>query len=272
VSCEGECRGRGTFEADVEHCGACGNRCSAGPCERPICVDGECGVEPNPALIGTPCDPGDPCVESAVCGADGLCAGSPMNCGNCRQCLGGQCFNRPNGIACLGGTFRCCDGHCIQACGVGLECCGGACHEPCPFGAVRGEDCACACPPELPNLCNPGTFDAYCTDFATDETNCGGCGTTCNAFATCFDGACRCCQGGSISCGAFSTDTICCDYPLSAVQCCNAPCDHPQLDCVMFCLDCGLDLDCDFNAACPAGYGAPFTNGAGGPIPNACAG
>ncbi len=272
VSCAGECRGPGTFEDDVQNCGACGNHCPAGACERATCLDGECGVEVDPALVDTACTPGDLCFENGVCGADGDCVGTPKDCGNCRICQGGQCFPRPDGSPCLGGAFRCCGGFCIEPCGIDQECCGGACYEPCPTGATRGTDCVCVCPQELPDVCNPGTLDAYCADFQSDVANCGACGETCGQFATCLDGACRCCQGGSVSCGSFSTDEICCDFPLSAVQCCNASCDDPQLDCVMFCLDCGLNFECDFGAACPPGYGSPWQEGAGGPFSNACAG
>jgi hypothetical protein len=287
---------------DSANCGGCGTGCpverpycdggicvackrandcppATGPCQRPTCANGVCGVESDPALVGGSCNASDPCVENAVCGADGVCTGAQINCGNCRTCLGGQCLPRPNGTSCLGGTFQCCDGQCIQACGVGLECCGGACHEPCPTFAVRGADCACVCPSELPNLCNPGTLDAYCAAFQTDEANCGACGTTCAPNATCFDGACRCCQGGSVECGGpifgnrrFITGDICCDSPQFAFMCCNAICDDPQLDCVMFCASCpnNQEAECDLDGLCPEGYRVVM--GAAVPFPNGCPG
>jgi hypothetical protein len=277
VPCDGACRGLGTFEEDVLNCGACGNRCPAGPCHRATCSDGECGLEVDPALVGSPCVPDDPCVENAVCGAaDGVCAGAPKDCGDCRICQGGQCFPRPDGSPCLGGAFRCCGGVCIEPCGPDQECCGGACYEPCPFAASRGEDCACACPPELPNVCNPGTFDAYCADFQTDWTNCGGCGNTCNQFATCLDAACRCCAtGGDYECGAFSISgsDLCCDYPQSKAMCCNLSCDDPALDCVTFCVDCDPSNPSCVAALCPSGYGPPQGSFAYvHPYPNGCAG
>lgn len=212
VPCAGECRGLGTFEEDVQNCGACGNRCPAGACKRAICHDGECGVEADPALVGTACTPVDLCSENGVCGADGSCVGTPKDCGNCRICQGGQCFPRPDGSPCLGGAFRCCGGICIQPCGIDQECCGGACYGPCPTGATRGADCACACPPELPSVCNPGTFDAYCANFQTDWANCGGCGETCADHDACVAGVCTACPAtcapGSPCCDGWTCDAF----------------------------------------------------------------
>lgn len=63
-----------------------------GPCGVLDCVEGRCAVVPGPA--GGACDDGDACTEADTCGADGACAGAPMDCSFVSSaCAEGVCSN-----------------------------------------------------------------------------------------------------------------------------------------------------------------------------------
>jgi hypothetical protein len=58
----------------------------------------------------------------------------------------------------------------------------------CPLGQ-QCTGSACACPSATPNACGAGA-NAFCTNFATDAMNCGGCGKVCGGVGICCSGTC----------------------------------------------------------------------------------
>ncbi|MHB8419212.1 MAG: hypothetical protein ACYDCL_14140 [Myxococcales bacterium] len=127
---------------------------------------------------GIACPPGELCAAGhctpsclpteTLCG--GLCTNTntdPLNCGNCNN----PC---PSGQSCNGA------GLCVETCAAGFTPCGGS------SGGVDGG------PP-------------YCADIASDNANCGACGTTCGGGTSCCPG-----PGGAGSCVNFATDPANC--------------------------------------------------------------
>jgi hypothetical protein len=81
--------------------------------------------------------------------------------------------------------------------------------------AVRSNVVECT-PPAI--ACN-----GRCADIASDQANCGGCGTPCPAGDTCVDGACKStgCPAGRTDCGG-----LCVDLETNPLNCgsCNTAC------------------------------------------------
>src|SRR5207245_827051 len=75
---------------------------------------------------------------------------------------------------------------------------GHQCSGATPF-CVSGA-CAATCPAPR-SMCQQGTL---CVDITSDPANCGRCGNSCPATATCKAGACTCPDAGQVAC-----DTSC---------------------------------------------------------------
>jgi hypothetical protein len=75
-------------------------------------------------------------------------------------------------------------------------------------GEVKGETkpnaAGDACPGTQSLCAGNGSATAYCADFSSSPTNCGGCGKTCAAGTACTNG--NCCSEGKTSCGGSCTD------------------------------------------------------------------
>ncbi len=209
-------------DTDALHCGSCftvcddGERCRAGACEAacgPFAPDlcaGQCTSLQNDAnncgACGTACPMGEVCSGG---GCTGVCAGDETLCGsrcvrtdidpdNCGFC----------GIQCPGGTNAngvCASGSCATVCRAGFADCNGDLSLP------TGDGCE--------------------VNLASDEDNCGGCGTVCtfaNAAGSCTNASCAIssCDPGFGNCdmdGATGCET---DLDASAMNCgaCGAAC------------------------------------------------
>jgi hypothetical protein len=219
TSCDGGtcCGGYCTdTSSDPAHCGACGQACAAGSaCCSGTCIDiandvancGACGAACPPmndipscsaGLCGvSSCTPGwRDCNMNGADGCEQYVLGNDIfNCGGCGfHCNG---FNVV-GPGCASGvcTGTCasgwgdCDHTLVDGCEAHLDvdvgnC--GACRNTCP---AHGQMCVngqCKCPNAMPDYCNSGA-SPYCTDFTTDPSNCGLCGTMCT---TCVAGICN---------------------------------------------------------------------------------
>ena len=212
AKCSGNCR---DVAIDPDNCGGCGKVCPDGS----VCRKGVCETQCPPPSCLPPCPPG-----LAFC--NGMCAVTaidPSNCGACgRTCPSGQvCVNGQCTTTCPPGqTF--CGGSCVSTttdpnnCGTcGTHCASGVCAngvctvasdaacagktagDVCSFTngsgvctvSGGGLTCVGTCNAGFAN-CNGTLADGCETNIFTSSANCGGCGITCPAGATCVNGAC----------------------------------------------------------------------------------
>ena len=224
---------------DAKNCGACATACDSGY----ACTAGKCALS---------------CAKGQVA-CDKECAtldNNPNHCGDCKKqcaagqrCTGGKCAN-----SCLAGESECpggdggtlcinlltdganCGG-CGTACGPGTSCTLGQCTPTCAVGLA-------ACSATLVGDAGSGMVTA-CVNLATDNVNCGSCGTTCPMGTACTGGACL----GTCGAPLILCNGSCVDPRFDAAHCgsCGTPCmaAHATPACVM--KVCGI-------FACSAGY------------------
>lgn len=261
--CDGSCR---DLDTSTAACGTCGNACGAGA-DR--CVGGACK-----------CGSNDPCGGGQTC-CNGTCKSLNADTTNCGRC-GNVCGTKGN--QCVDGVCACGGG---AACGDGQTCCSGTCKtlttdmancgfcganctatlgtriDRCTGGSCRcGTGSACA---TGQTCCN-----GACKDVATDQANCGTCGTNCSALGArvdrCAGGQCRCgasgnacplgetCCGGSCknlntdvkNCGACGSVCIGSDYP----QTTNVVCQPATRTCTFGCTGANYNIDNNPNNGC----------------------
>ena len=158
------CCNEACVEQDFQNCGACGTVCPAGA---QCCVtSGVTGCttldDPlNCGGCGNACDPGVACCN-------GKCANDDVNCGTC-------------GNACTGNKTCCASGG-VTACCTGDA---GAVTDPCGGTCTASQRCCDVA----------GSHD--CIDPDTDNLNCGGCGSPCEANTVCAGGLCVPVDAGS---------------------------------------------------------------------------
>lgn len=208
---------------DNAHCGGCGMACPPGL----RCEGGTCGTSCAPGLMR--CGPF--CVVTSIdvlnCGGCGHMCITGQRCvaGNCvsacamgQSSCSGQCVTLMTdhdhcgncGVAC-GPAEVCVLGQCapacappLMACDAGQACinpdvdpdnCGG-CGQPCPPVLNAARICSLgfcgrsACVPGFGD-CNGQPLDGCETPFASDNLNCGGCGTACGLGESCDGGVCQ---------------------------------------------------------------------------------
>lgn len=201
-------------QQNQEHCGACGNVCSAGL----LCRDGKCQCSTQQTLCGGKCidvssdiahcgQCNNPCVQGQLCrnGQCGACVNPKYLCGSVccplpGQCCGQACTDVSNSRqhcgacdrACRGGEI-CCAGACVpedekncgicgRTCNVGQTCCGGVCADLKQNSQHCGT-CGVAC--ASGKTCCSGTCVA-----PDDPKHCGVCGHVCSSLQTCCSGVC----------------------------------------------------------------------------------
>jgi hypothetical protein len=173
--------------ADLQNCGACGEKCDALKANR--CESGACRCGSTPA-----CGAGTTCCEDeagfAACAdfqvSRDHCGGCGNKCDDDETCQGGQCLC--NGATCQPDE-KCCGGTCVKvqvdngncgncgnSCGAGTTCTGGMCKCTSDQGCGGGETMKCC--------------GGECVDVCTSSMNCGYCGRKCTGSFPCFVGMC----------------------------------------------------------------------------------
>ncbi|MEZ4407046.1 MAG: hypothetical protein R3A52_11285 [Polyangiales bacterium] len=185
----------------VDHCGACDNRCAAGPHQVAACADGACAPRCEAGWADCNDDPSDGCEADlslpAHCGACGNAC--PSSAPRCARATDG-----PSGataytcaLVCDGETPATCGPTCANLQTDARNC--GACGNACPSGpnsearCVDGR-CAVACSDATHADCDADGATGCEVELPRDPTHCGACGVTCpgadNASAVCAEGAC----------------------------------------------------------------------------------
>ncbi len=139
-----------------------------GPCEVPLCEDGECFADGVPN--GADCNDGDICTVTDRC-AQGACIGTPVDCADENECTSDQCD-----------AFS---GECVN--------------EP-----VTGDTCDDSDVCSGPDLCEGGvctTTPASCPS-CEDAEDCIALddGNACNGMVGCNDGTCGLVTGSLVDC------------------------------------------------------------------------
>jgi hypothetical protein len=266
---------------DVQHCGACGNDCTAIDFAFFSCVAGACVIDACFFAGTADCD-GNP-----YNGCEATPADDPWNCGTC-----GHVCSAPHQGQCQNGACGCdygwadCDGDPANGCEVDLDhdphnchTCGHVCPSPggtpvCDLGA-----CKITCSPGRAD-CNGWSGDGCETDLASPYA-CGSCGHTCaapdecHAFGTC-DAATMTCSNPPVPDGTWCLDTPTCwlDPTCTGGVCGGTVIAFPGYVCRFAQSECDLDEVCDgTSSVCPSDAvkpaGTPCTSYAG---PGACDG
>jgi hypothetical protein len=229
-NCDGNARTNGceiNIRTNVSHCGACRSACSANN-GTPGCTGGNCTIACTGGFGNCDNDARTNGCENtldslAVCGTCTTgcsIANATESCStdSCRvvSCDAGFDDCNSDGTSCetaLRDAARQSCGSCTATCGVGESCnTSGACTCGGTTGSVAG---GAVCTGGTPNCCASG-----CTNTATDESNCGGCGVPCtvqNGTPDCQSGACRAsdCDDGYDLC---DTNPATCDTPCTVTN------------------------------------------------------
>ncbi|WP_437297600.1 MXAN_6577-like cysteine-rich protein [Sorangium sp. So ce426] len=180
--CNGGCV---ELQANVEHCGACGDACEEGQ----LCVNGRCsgGGGEGGRELGTGVGGGEECGEGQS-DCSGQCVNLETDLRNCGDC-GVECAE---GHVCADGSCACagdlteCDGACVDVLSDRRNC--GECESSC----APAQSCVagvCTCPAGL------AACGRACADLQTSQLHCGACGVACERGALCQAGACSCVLG-----------------------------------------------------------------------------
>lgn len=186
---------------DVNHCGACGNKCPAPANGEAACVDGVCSV----SACGTRFKD---CNGSATDGCEIDSYRDVNNCGGC----GTVCSAGSNAVGvCIQGkcqlqcqaSYLDCNNDASDGCetnGAADQANCGNCGNQCaPVGATNvacsaGSCISTACTDAF-RTCKPGPIDSCEVDTANSVSNCGACGRQCAAVANgtpgCANSNCR---------------------------------------------------------------------------------
>jgi hypothetical protein len=189
--CGGRCV---DLASDVANCGACGTACAARANATPVCSQRACGFTCNAGFAD--------CDGSAANGCEVDTRTAVANCGRCGNacalanatptCAAGACA-----VASCNAGFGNCDGLAANGCEVNTQSavascgsCGNACAAANATAACRTGACAIgSCNNGFGNCDNLYANGCEST-LATDNLNCGACGTRCASGTTCAASRC----------------------------------------------------------------------------------
>jgi hypothetical protein len=169
-----------SFGTGENFCGAPGFPCCEDTCYEAgsACIAGMCWHQ---AQLGGACTQNEGCTSN-ICLESGFCSKPCADAAECPPAPEWTCgplANHPSDMCqCAPSGAEVCDGRdndCNSVVDDGVTC---------PGAGFVCQSGACVCAPG--NLCNDG-----CQDLAVDLQNCGACGNTCEAGASCFEGHCE---------------------------------------------------------------------------------
>jgi len=189
-----ECVTATDFATSTEHCGGCG-KCAQGE----QCTDGQCLCSypnaycPDPSNLGQ-----NLCITIHVGGMGSSQDSANKNCGACgKACTGGQQCQTGDTCACPSDKSNFCAGSCVdsghdeQNCGT----CGNVCAtgEACVGGKCLTQNGTGCTGCQESELCCAVNSVSKCTNVASDNQNCGGCGAgfACGAGYQCSGASCQ---------------------------------------------------------------------------------
>jgi hypothetical protein len=203
------CLGGACASAECQDAGACtlpdaGSGMCCGP-QGLTCLDGTTNLQ-NCGQCNAPCGPSQDCNDGTCVASDcsattNAVAGCPLGDDNFGSCCNGQCVvlgctecgeTCPGGTAC-GAAFTC------AWADAGLASCLAA--APCPAGLTCSPKGLCIVPASACSVSTLGSVCAgsgsddrccgtSCVDLASDNSNCGECGTACGQGKSCHQGQC----------------------------------------------------------------------------------
>mgnify|MGYP006865010860 CR=1 FL=1 len=179
-ACSGKCVW--TEGGNAEHCGACGNKCATGKiCSMGKCIDSTLGCDLGATKCGSSCAHTD--SDRYNCGACGKACADGENCKNNKcvsKCVSGLTYCGSSCTSVSSDDSNC--GACGNKCSVEDYCYGGKCVSECWLSPGNDDTC----------IINKGASNAmsYCTNFKSNDANCGGCSKACPKGQSCYNGAC----------------------------------------------------------------------------------
>ncbi|MEZ4406427.1 MAG: hypothetical protein R3A52_08130 [Polyangiales bacterium] len=251
---------------NTAHCGGCGMACTVTN-GTAACLNGVC-------TVGACASPFADCDADRATGCETDTLSSVAHCGGC----GMACAARPNASAACGGgrcVYTCdpgfadCDGNPANGCEVDTRgdtshcgACGQVCNPPNAVPACVMGRCAVASCAAGFGDCDGNATNGCEARLNTDVTNCGACGTACeatpNAFPGCLAGRCvTSCVMGFLDCDGNAANGCESDLRSDALNCgaCGRACDLPRAtgtcvtgQCRVTACDDGF-ADCDLSAA-----------------------
>jgi hypothetical protein len=211
------------------HCGTCGNVCTANPCKNAVCTSGVCSANkpngttcPGGKCLGGTCCTG--CINSGGCQSGTTTAVCGTAGGPCQKCTAPDCKlpicqsngtcgtkNVSDGTACTGGT--CHGGSCCTVCWDGSKCATVESNAACGTGGVSCDVCGTLDPCKSETCINhkcalktkPNGATCY-KSLVLGQCNLGSCCTGCRLLS----------PSGSWTCEPGFVDTIC---GTSGVEC-----------------------------------------------------
>ena len=218
----GICNSQGTCSQSTQTCAVCLSTTNA--CAD--CTPGEKKCSTGTGGVPQHCDASGHWVNDPACGTGQVCSGA----GSC-VCQSGWTSCGRSGNTCYNSSSD--SANCGSASG-------------CQDCTTNGKTCSagtCVCSGSKPNSCGTG-----CTNFNTDNSNCGTCGHACPAAQSCNGSGACVCPGTQQLCGTSCIDVLSSD--LKNCGSCGHQCTPNQFCAVGTCQCNSIPIKCGTTPVC----------------------